>query len=249
MGKKSWKTTRYYHLDGITLTHCHLFRFWILPRRLSWALLNSRSRQRFVTLVKIGNLDTTNLFVSAIHPMCCSMMQRTSSTTRTVSMLLWDGHILYFMKRTRYGDNLSGFMTLLQPTSSSQSTDNVSESGPDSDSKDSQQGGSSKKQSDSESADDKVLSCIFDIFLLVIERPCQPRPCNNTESVEAWKAGTIWWRSASGCSGIFFYVKIFDLFNSSRPLTISPTMQQRSTLPSVLQIRLSELKAVALLSS
>ena len=99
------------------------------------------------------------------------------------------------MKRTRYGDNLSGFMTLLQPTSSSQSSDNDSESGagsgaepesePDSDSKDSQQGGSSKKQSDSESADDKVLSCIFDIFLLVIDRPCQRRPCNNTEFVEA----------------------------------------------------------------
>ena len=95
------------------------------------------------------------------------------------------------MKRTRYGDNLSGFMTLLQPTSSSQSSDNASESDAgsvselDSDSKDSQRGGSSKKQSDSESADDKVLSFIFDIFLLVIERPCQPRPCNNTESVEA----------------------------------------------------------------
>ena len=78
------------------------------------------------------------------------------------------------MKRTRYGDNLSGFMTLLQPTSSSQSSDNDSESGagsgaepesePDSDSKDSQQGGSSKKQSDLESADDQVLSCILDIF-------------------------------------------------------------------------------------
>ena len=150
-------------------------------------------------------------------------------------------------------------MTLLQPTSSSQSSDNDSESGagsgaepesePDSDSKDSQQGGSSKKQSDLESADDQVLSCILDIFWPVIDRPCQRRPCNNTEFVEAWTAGIIWWRSASGCSGIFFYVKIFDLFNSSRPLTISPTMQQRSTLPSVLQIRLSELKAVALLSS